>query len=101
MPRIAAALGVSPVTDISEVKSRRTRSCDLSMLNALATVKTTQPVTVATVRATAFEKVEAEGGAAGVEAASIDAAVAPELAEKISESSGDSERPDLTAAQWR
>ena len=67
--------------------------------NALATVKTKQPVTVATVRATAFEKVEAEGGAAGVEAASIDAAVAPELPEKISESSGDSERPDLTAAR--
>ena len=67
--------------------------------NALATVKTKQPVTVATVRATAFEKVEAEGGAAGVESASIDAAVAPELPEKISESSGDSERPDLTAAR--
>ena len=56
-------------------------------------------MTVATVRATAFEKVEEEGGAAGVEAASIDAAVAPELPEKISESSGDSERPDLTAAR--
>ena len=50
-------------------------------------------------RATAFEKVSEEGGAAGVEAASIDAAVAPELPEKISESSGDSERPDLTAAR--
>jgi electron transfer flavoprotein alpha subunit len=99
VPRIAAALGVSPVTDICEVLNEDTFVRPFYAGNALATVKTTQPVTVATVRATAFEKVSEEGGAAGVEAASIDAAVAPELPEKISESSGDSERPDLTAAR--
>ena len=99
VPRIAAALGVSPVTDICEVVSEDTFVRPFYAGNALATVKTKQPVTVATVRATAFEKVSEEGGAAGVEAASIDAAVAPELPEKISESSGDSERPDLTAAR--
>ena len=66
VPRIAAALGVSPVTDICEVVSEDTFVRPFYAGNALATVKTTQPVTVATVRATAFEKVEAEGGAAGV-----------------------------------
>ena len=71
VPRIAAALGVSPVTDICEVLNEDTFVRPFYAGNALATVKTKQPVTVATVRATAFEKVEAEGGAAGVESASI------------------------------
>ena len=75
VPRIAAALGVSPVT--VAMVSEDTFVRPFYAGNALATVKTKQPVTVATVRATAFEKVSEEGGAAGVEAASIDAAVAP------------------------
>ena len=72
VPRIAAALGVSPVTDICEVLNEDTFVRPFYAGNALATVKTKQSVTVATVRATAFEKVSEEGGAAGVEAASID-----------------------------
>lgn len=99
VPRVAAALGVSPVTDVCEVISEDTFVRPFYAGNALATVKTQQAVTVATVRATAFEKVAAEGGLVSVEPAAIAEAVAPELAEHVSASSGDSTRPDLTAAR--
>jgi len=98
LPRVAAALGVSPVTDVCEVLGEDKFVRPMYAGNALATVKVSDAPKVLTVRATSFDKCAADGGSGGVEAADIPLAGA-EAAEFISASAGSSDRPDLTAAR--
>mmetsp|Transcript_24740 Transcript_24740/g.74237 ORF Transcript_24740/g.74237 Transcript_24740/m.74237 type:complete len:318 (+) Transcript_24740:168-1121(+) len=96
VPRVAAALGVSPVTDVCEVKGEDSFVRPFYAGNALATVKVAGDKKVVTVRATAFDKCETTGSAA-VEPASLDADA--KKADFLSASGGSSDRPDLTAAR--
>src|ERR1700756_4679111 len=66
-PRIAAKLDVAQISDITAVNSADTFERPIYAGNAIATVQSSDPVKVVTVRATAFDAVPAEGGTASVE----------------------------------
>jgi electron transfer flavoprotein alpha subunit len=67
MPRIAAKLGAEQISDITDVVSDDTFERVICAGDAIATVRSTDPVKVVTVRSTAFEPVPAEGGGASVQ----------------------------------
>ena len=96
MPRVAALLDVSGISDITEVKGEDTFVRPIYAGNALATVRSSDPVKVVGVRPTAFDAAEATGGGAAienVEAGATDADVA-----FVGQELSDSDRPDLTSA---
>ncbi|AWD69232.1 MULTISPECIES: electron transfer flavoprotein subunit alpha/FixB family protein [Acinetobacter] len=97
LPRAAALLDVSMITDIIAVDSANTFKRPIYAGNAIATVESSESVVVATVRGTAFDPVAAEGGSAAVEAATAtgDAGISKFINEEIVKS----ERPELTAAR--
>ncbi|HZD27030.1 MAG TPA: FAD-binding protein [Alphaproteobacteria bacterium] len=97
MPRVAAKLDVSQVSDITGVESPDTFVRPIYAGNAMATVQSSDKVKVITVRTTAFPKAEAEGGSAAVE--SVDTAADPGLSSFVGEELSESERPELTAAR--
>jgi len=97
MPRVAALLDVAQISDIVAVESGDTFVRPIYAGNALATVQSSDPIKVITVRATGFDAAPAEGGAAAVETAS--AAADPGLSKLIGQELTKSERPELTSAR--
>ncbi|WP_435336758.1 electron transfer flavoprotein subunit alpha/FixB family protein [Acinetobacter sp. LH3_13] len=97
LPRVAALLDVSMITDIIAVESANTFKRPIYAGNAIATVQSDEAIIVGTVRGTAFDPVAAEGGSAAVEAVSEakDAGISKFVSEEIVKS----ERPELTAAR--
>ncbi|TCB61035.1 FAD-binding protein [Acinetobacter terrae] len=97
LPRAAALLDVSMITDIIAVESPKTFKRPIYAGNAIATVESSESVVVATVRGTAFDPVATTGGSAAVEAVSDvqDAGISTFISEEIVKS----ERPELTAAR--
>ena len=97
LPRAAALLDVSMITDIIAVEGPKTFKRPIYAGNAIATVESGESVVVATVRGTAFDAVAAEGGSAAVEAPAStgDAGISKFVSEEIVKS----ERPELTAAR--
>ncbi|MDH3914172.1 MAG: FAD-binding protein [Rhodospirillales bacterium] len=97
MPRAAALLDVQQISDISGIAAPDTFVRPIYAGNAMATVKSGDPVKVITVRTTAFDPAPAEGGSAAVEsvAAGADAALATYLGAELTKS----ERPELTSAR--
>jgi electron transfer flavoprotein alpha subunit len=97
MPRVAALLGVSAVTDVMAVEGTHTFKRPIYAGNAILTVEVPAdaPV-VATVRVASFEAA-AQGGSAAVE--KVDAgATLPTHTRFVSRSGATSGRPDLQAA---
>ena len=64
LPRVAAQLDVDQISEIISVVSADTFTRPIYAGNAIATVQSTAPVKVITVRATGFDPVAAQGGAA-------------------------------------
>ena len=95
-PRIAATLGVSPVSDIVQVIDASTFVRPIYAGNALETVQSLDAKKVITVRPTAF-KPQAEGGSAAVE--SIDAGAGSAKSRFVSEEVVKSARPELAGAK--
>ncbi|NNP73280.1 electron transfer flavoprotein subunit beta [Acinetobacter defluvii] len=97
LPRAAALLDASMITDIIAVEGPKTFKRPIYAGNAIATVESSEPVVVATVRGTAFDAVAAEGGSAAVETTTStgDAGISKFINEEIVKS----ERPELTAAR--
>ncbi|WP_180126405.1 MULTISPECIES: FAD-binding protein [unclassified Acinetobacter] len=97
LPRAAALLDVSMITDIIAVEGPKTFKRPIYAGNAIATVESGESVVVATVRGTAFDAVASEGGSAAVEAIAStgDAGISKFVSEEIVKS----ERPELTAAR--
>jgi electron transfer flavoprotein alpha subunit len=97
LPRAAALLDVSMITDIIAVDGPKTFKRPIYAGNAIATVESGENIVLATVRGTAFDAVVAEGGSAAVEAAAStgDAGISKFINEEIVKS----ERPELTAAR--
>jgi len=96
MPRVAALLDVAQISDIISVESADTFTRPIYAGNVIATVQSSDPKKVITVRTTAFDAVSAEGGSAGIEAvASVHDAG---LSSFVSEEVAVSDRPELTAA---
>lgn len=96
MPRVAAMLDVDQISDIINVVSEDTFARSIYAGNAIATVQSSAPIKVITVRNTGFDPVAAEGGSATVEAiaSSHDAGVSSFVSEELAQS----DRPELTAA---
>lgn len=97
LPRLAALLDVSMITDIIAVESATTFKRPIYAGNAIATVESSESIVVGTVRGTAFDAVAAEGGSAAVEAVSDakDAGISKFVSEEIVKL----DRPELTAAR--
>lgn len=96
MPRVAALLDVGQISDILSVESADTFKRPIYAGNVIATVQSSDPKKVITVRTTAFDAVPAEGGSATVEACSAahDAGVSKFIREEVAVS----DRPELTSA---
>ena len=97
LPRAAALLDVSMITDIIAVDGPKTFKRPIYAGNAIATVESGESIVLATVRGTAFDAVAAEGGSAAVEAAASNRAA--RISQFINEEIVKSERPELTAAR--
>ena len=95
MPRVAALLDVGQISDIVEVKSNDTFVRPIYAGNAMATVQSSDPIKVVTVRTTAFAEAERDGNAE----VSISEYVADQNMSKfLTEQLSVSPRPELTAA---
>ena len=97
MPRAAALLDVQQISDIVAVDSADTFVRPIYAGNALATVRSKDPIKVITVRTTAFDAAPAIGGNAVIEAVTPppDAGLSQFVGREVSKS----ERPELTAAK--
>ncbi len=95
-PRVAALLGVNQLSDISGVEAPDTFKRPIYAGNAIATVKSADPVKVITVRGTAFDAAEATGGSAAIEACGSVHQHAD--VSFVGEELAKSDRPELTAA---
>jgi len=98
LPRVAAKLDVSPISDIIGVKDADTFVRTIYAGNAIMTLKSVDPVKVVTVRTTAFEQAEAGGAAAPVEAAP-GGADSNLVSEFVGQELSKSDRPDLGSAK--
>ena len=96
MPRAAALLDVMQISDIIEVISQDTFKRPIYAGNALATVQSSDPIKLITVRSTAFDAAEASGGSATIE--NISGTGSSQLSEFESSELSGSERPELTSA---
>jgi electron transfer flavoprotein alpha subunit len=96
-PRIAAKLDVAQISDITGIEAPDTFVRPIYAGNAFATVRSSDPVKVITVRTTAFDAAPASGGSAAIEAV----AAAPEVttARVVGQELTKSERPELTSAR--
>ena len=97
MPRVAALLDVAQISEVTGIDSADTFRRPIYAGNAIATVQSSDPIKVLTVRGTSFDEAAAEGGSAAIEkVAAVAVAGQPALVgrEKVS-----SDRPELTAAQ--
>ena len=97
MPRVAGLLDVQQISDIIAVESADTFVRPIYAGNALATVKSKDPIKVITVRTTAFDAVPATGGSAAVESVAPPADTG--LAAFVGREVAKSERPELTGAK--
>ncbi|MDT3720015.1 electron transfer flavoprotein subunit alpha/FixB family protein [Pseudomonas oryzihabitans] len=97
LPRVAALLDVDQISEIIAVESADTFKRPIYAGNAIATVRSSAPIKVITVRATGFDPVAAEGGAAAIEAVSLvkDAGLSSFVGEELAKS----DRPELGAAK--
>jgi electron transfer flavoprotein alpha subunit len=97
LPRVAALLDVAQVSDITAVVDADTFVRPIYAGNALATVKSSDPVKVITVRTTGFDAAAAEGGSAAVEAvaAGADLGQSRLVGRELTKSA----RPELGAAK--
>ncbi len=97
MPRVAALLDVAQISEIIEVIDADTFKRPIYAGSAIATMRSSDPIKVITVRATAFEPAEAGSDVAPVE--TISAAGGDSVSSFVSRSLTKSDRPDLTTAR--
>jgi len=96
LPRLSALLDVQQISEITEVVSEDTFKRPIYAGSCIATVKSSDSIKVITVRATAFDPVNASGGSASVESISADGV--SDLSTFVNEEIAQSDRPELTAA---
>jgi electron transfer flavoprotein alpha subunit len=96
-PRVAAKLDVAQISDITAVDSPDTFERPMYAGNAIATVRSQDPIKVITVRTTGFDAVAAEGGSATVE--KIEAASDTGTSRFVSREVTKLDRPELGSAK--
>jgi len=97
LPRAAALLDTQQISDISGIIDADTFERPIYAGNALATVKSKDDKKLITVRATAFDPADAEGGSAVIE--DINAPAASGLSSFVKQELSESDRPDLASAK--
>ncbi len=97
LPRAAALLDVSSISDITEIKDADTFVRPIYAGNAIATVKSSDNIKLISVRMTAFEDAATEGGSASVE--SLAAVDDPGISRFVGQDLTVSERPELVSAR--
>ena len=95
MPRVAALLDVTQISDVIAVESSDTFVRPIYAGNAIATVQSLDSKKVITVRATGFDAVATDGNA---EVVTLNIATDASLSAHVSDELTVSERPDLGAA---
>ncbi len=97
MPRVAAKLDVAQLSDITKVISSDTFERPIYAGNAIATVQSSDPIKVITVRTTGFDPVASSGGSAAIEkgAAADSQAQSSFVGRELTKS----DRPELTSAK--
>ena len=96
LPRVAALLDTQMISEIISVESPDTFKRPIYAGNVIATVQSGDSKKVITVRATAFDAVEASSGSA--EVVSLDQVTDAGVSSFVSEELAVSDRPELTAA---
>jgi electron transfer flavoprotein alpha subunit len=97
LPRLAACLGVGQISDVIGIETPTTFRRPIYAGNAIQTVESRDPVTVMTIRSTAFEKAQDTGGQASIEKISLPPLNLLSVFMKLEESKSD--RPELTSAR--
>ena len=97
MPRVAALLDVSQVSDIIKVISEDTFLRPIYAGNAFATVKSTDKIKCVTIRPTSFDSAPTSGGSA--EILNGEVGVSSELTKFIKKEEIKSDRPELGTAR--
>ncbi len=97
LPRVAAHLDIAQVSEVTAIHSPTSFERPIYAGNAIATVETSDPKRVLTIRPTAFAKASATGGTAPIEAISggEDAGLSKFEGAELAVS----ERPELTSAK--
>jgi len=97
MPRVAALLDISQVSDIIKINSPDTFVRPIYAGNAFATVKSNDKKKCITIRPTSFDPASTSGGSAPIE--KIDAVDVPNISKFIKREESKSERPELGTAR--
>ena len=97
MPRVAALLDVSQVSDITKVISDDTFQRPIYAGNAFATVKSNDKIKCVTIRPTSFDPAPTSGGSAEIQ--SNDAGEATGISKFIKKEEIKSDRPELGTAR--
>lgn len=97
LPRVAALLDCSQISDLTEVVDAHTFVRPIYAGNAFATVKSDEAKLVLTFRATAFDAAATSGGNAAVE--TVTATAAQGLSRYVGSELTKSDRPELTQAK--
>jgi electron transfer flavoprotein alpha subunit len=97
MPRVAASLDLSQVSDVIKIENEDTFVRPVYAGNALATVQSTDDKKIITIRPTSFDPAATEGGQATVEKISFDGDESK--VEFIGREESKSERPELGTAR--
>ena len=97
MPRVAALLDTSQISDIIKVNSPDTFVRPIYAGNAFATVKSTDKKKCITIRPTSFDPAPTSGGSASLE--KVDAVDIPNISKFIKKEENKSERPELGTAR--
>ena len=97
MPRVAALLDVSQVSDITKIISEDTFLRPIYAGNAFATVKTSDKIKCVTIRPTSFDPAPSSGGSAEIQ--NSDPADATTLSKFIKKEEVKSDRPELGTAR--
>ncbi|CAK7222380.1 Electron transfer flavoprotein alpha-subunit [Sporothrix curviconia] len=96
LPRVAALLDVQPISDVTGIEAESTFVRPIYAGNAIATVESTDPIKLLTIRGTAFPASEIGSGNATVEEGADPNAESQ--TEWLSEDLAKSDRPDLATA---
>ncbi|KAF4512996.1 hypothetical protein G6O67_000319 [Ophiocordyceps sinensis] len=96
LPRVAALLDSQQISDITSIEDKQTFVRPIYAGNAIATVESSDPVKIITIRGTAFAPAAPASGSAAIVPGADPKAEAP--SEWVSEDLAKSDRPDLATA---
>ena len=99
LPRAAALLDSSPLSDVISVVDKETFQRPMYAGNSIATVKMSDAKKFLLVRTTVFDKAAATGGSAAIETVQVAADAKTNMSTFVSESQKKSGRPELTTAR--